>query len=380
MGIHRLNFFPLGNADCCRIDLDSGKQILIDYAAMRDAADKGDLRIDLPGVLRKDLEGCKRDYYDVVGFSHLDDDHIRGASNFFYLEHAEKYQENVDGKVRIKIRELWVPAAVITEEGCTDEDRIIRQEARHRLKRGSGIRVFSRPEALKDWLESEGLSIEARQSLISDAGQLIPGYRAELDGVEFFVHSPFACRTDDGTYVERNDGCLVLHATFMVDGVKTRLFLGADIRHEPFSEIIRITCSKNRLERLESDIVKIPHHSSYLSLSPEQGESKTKPTEEIAYFYEKQLMFRAKLISTSWGIPSDDSSCQPPHRQAARYYDDSAAAQGGEFLVTMEHPSKENPRPLVIEITGSKSSIAKPFLGGASAAVTQRPPRAGHGF
>ena len=380
MGIHRVNLFPLGNADCCRVDLDNGKQILIDYAAMRDAADKNDLRIDLPGTLRKDLEGRKRDYYDVVGFSHLDDDHIRGASNFFYLEHAQKYQENVDGKLRIKIRELWVPAAVITEEGCTEEDRIIRQEARYRLKKGSGIRIFSRPEALKNWLEGEGLSIEARQSLITDAGQLVPGYLAEIDGVEFFVHSPFACRTDDGTYVERNDGCLVLHATFMVDGVKTRMFLGADIRHEPLSEIIRITCSKKRLERLESDIVKIPHHSSYLSLGPEQGDAKTQPTEEIAYFYEKQLMFRAKLVSTSWPIPSDDSSCQPPHKQAAKYYEDSAAAQGGEFIVTMEHPSNESPKQLVIEITGSKSSIAKPFFGGATAAVTQRPPRAGHGF
>jgi hypothetical protein len=380
MGIHRVNFFSLGNADCYRIDLDSGKQILIDYAAMRDANDKNDLRIDLPGTLRKDLEARKRDYYDVVGFSHLDDDHIRGASNFFYLEHAQKYQENVDGKIRVKIRELWVPAAVITEEGCPEEDRIIRQEARHRLKTGNGIRVFSRPEALKNWLEGEGLSIDARQSLITDAGQLIPGYLAELDGVEFFVHSPFASRTDDGTYVERNDGCLVLHATFMVDGVKTRMFLGADIRHEPLSEIIRITCSKKRLERLESDIVKIPHHSSYLSLGPEQGDAKTQPTDEIAYFYKEQFMFRGKLVSTSWPIPSDDSSCQPPHRQSAKYYEDSAAAQGGEFIVTMEHPSKESPKPLVIEITGSKSSIAKPFLGGATAAVTQRPPRAGHGF
>lgn len=380
MGLHRVTLFPLGNADCCRIDLDNGKQILIDYAAMRDAGDKNDLRIDLPAVLRKDLEARRRNYYDIVGFSHLDDDHIRGASNFFYLEHAQKYQENVDGKVRIKIRELWVPAAVITEEGCTEEDRIIRQEARYRLKKGSGIRVFSRPETLKNWLEGEGLSIETRQSLLTDAGQLVPGYLAEMDGVEFFVHSPFACRTDDGTYVERNDGCLVLHATFMIDGVKTRMFLGADIRHEPLSEIIRITCSKKRLERLESDIVKIPHHSSYLSLGPEQGDAKTQPTDEIAYFYEKQLMFRAKLVSTSWAIPSDDTSSQPPHRQAAKYYEDSVAAQGGEFIVTMEHPSKERPKPLVIEITGSKSSIAKPFLGGATAAIAQRPPRAGHGF
>jgi hypothetical protein len=377
MTIHRLNFFPLGNADCCRIDLANGQQILIDYAAMRDSDDKSDLRIDLPTVLRQDLEERKRDYYDAVAFTHLDDDHIRGSSNFFYLEHAQKYQEDVGGKKRVRAREIWVPAAVITEEGCTEEDRIIRQEARYRLKQGKGIRIFSRPEQLKAWLEGEGLSIEARGSLITDAGRLIPGWRQEVQGVEFFVHSPFACRTDDGTYVERNDGCLVMHATFFVDTAKTRVFFGADIRQEPLSEIIRITCAKNRQERLESDVVKIPHHTSYLSLGPEQGQTKTTTTEEIAYFYEKQLMFRPKLISTSWSIPSDDASSQPPHRQAAKYYEDSALAQGGEFIVTMEHPSRHNPRPLVIEITGSKASVSKPFAGGAVAAITQRPPRAG---
>ena len=25
--MHKLNFFPLGNADCCRIDLDGGQKI-----------------------------------------------------------------------------------------------------------------------------------------------------------------------------------------------------------------------------------------------------------------------------------------------------------------------------------------------------------------
>jgi hypothetical protein len=81
-------------------------------------------------------------------------------------------------------RELWVPAAVITEEGCTDEDRIIRQEARYRLKKGAGIRVFSRPEQLETWLLSEGLSIDARRSLITDAGQLVPGWSVETQGIE----------------------------------------------------------------------------------------------------------------------------------------------------------------------------------------------------
>lgn len=378
MTTHRLNFFPLGNADCCRIDLDSGDQILIDYAARRDPECKDDLRIDLPLELRKDLDSRKRDYYKVVMFTHLDDDHIHGASDFFYMEHAQKYQGNVNDKSRVKMREMWVPAAVITEEGCTDEDRIIRQEARYRLKQGSGIRVFSRPDALKAWLEGEGLTIADRQSLITDAGQLVPGWLADAQGVEFFVHSPFACRTDDGTYVERNDGCLVLHATFSVDGTKTKVFFGADIVHEPLSEIIRITRSKNREERLESDVVKIPHHSSYFSLGPEKGSTKTKPTEDIAYFYEKKLLWRPILISTSKPIPNNDDDNQPPHRQAAAYYEEKASGQGGTYVVTMENPKPSAPETLVIEITGSKAKQKKGYAAGFISAVSQPAPRAGH--
>jgi hypothetical protein len=56
----------------------------------------------------------------VVAFTHLDKDHIGGASDFFYLEHATKYQD----KNRIEIKTLWVPAAAIVEEGTEDEARI----------------------------------------------------------------------------------------------------------------------------------------------------------------------------------------------------------------------------------------------------------------
>ena len=354
--------------------------MLIDYAAMRDADDKNDLRIDLPTVLREDLESRKRKHYDVVAFTHLDDDHIHGSSNFFYFEHAQKYQAKVDGRDRIRIGELWIPAAVITEEGCAEEDRIIRQEARHRLKIGKGIRVFSRPDQLKKWLEGEGLSLDARRSLIIDAGELVPGWDAEEQGVEFFVHSPWASRIDDGSFIERNDGCLVLHATFSVDGTKTRVFFGADVRHEPLNEIIRITRFRKREERLESDIVKIPHHSSYLSLGPERGFSKTKPTDEIGYFYEKKLLWRATLISTSKPIPTNgDDDDQPPHREAASYYREQAAAQGGNYAVTMENPKTSSPETLVIEISGSKAKQKKLYAAGLVTAVSQRAPRAGHG-
>ncbi len=162
------------------------------------------------------------------------------------------------------------------------------------------------------------------------------------------------------------------------DQAKTKVFFGADIRQEPLTDIIRITRAKNREDRLESDVVKIPHHSSYLSLGPEKGVTKTKPTDDIAYFYEKKLLSRAILVSTSKPIPKDDADNQPPHRQAANYYQDQADAQGGSYVVTMENPKPSTPETLVIEITGSKAKQKKIWAGGLISAVSQPAPRAGH--
>lgn len=154
MGKTKITFFSLGDADCCRIDLGSGKKILFDYAAMRDPSLKDDKRIDLPEELRKDLKAANKNAYEVVAFTHLDDDHTRGADEFFHLDHAEKYQ----GGNRVKIGALWVPAAVITESrnGLEPAAQAVQAEARHRFEKGYGVRVFSRPESLREWLEKKG--------------------------------------------------------------------------------------------------------------------------------------------------------------------------------------------------------------------------------
>lgn len=368
--MHRLTFFPLGNADCCRIDLESGKQILIDYADKKCKDDPSDKRIALASQLKSDLNG--RGYYDVVAYTHLDDDHVVGSSDFFHLEYATCYQ----GDDRVKINELWVPAAAIVEDGLEDCARVIRQEARHRLRAGKGIRVFSRPELLKSWLESEGLTLESRVHLITDAGNLVPGWNKTADGVEFFVHSPFATRLDDCSLVDRNKDSLVLHGTFMVSGVDTKVFFGGDVHHEGLEEIVRITRYYERGERIESDIVKLPHHCSYLSLGPEKGTDSTKPTPNIAYMYEKKLSANAILISSSRSVPVSDEDSQPPHRQAKKYYT-GCLSGGGKFEITMEHPTASKPEPLVIEITANRGRIKRVFVSGASAAVASVPPRAG---
>lgn len=372
--MHTVTMFPLGNADCCRIDLAGGQKILFDYANTRNADDPSDKRIDLEQELRTDLKAAKRDFYDVVAFTHLDTDHFCRATEFFELRHASKYQ----GKDRIKIAEMWVPAAAICEErsDLAEEGRVIQAEARYRLRKGEGIRVFSRPRALEAWLRAQGLTLESRAHLLTDAGQLVPGFSRSEQGVEFFVHSPFATRQNDDTFDDRNMNSLVMQAVFEVLGRQTKVILAADTTHDVWTEIVRITKFHNRHDRLEWDVFKLPHHCSYLSLGPEKGKEKTEPVEAVRWLMEEQDQLGATLVSTSDPIPTGDTD-QPPHRQAANYYRDNP--RGGTFVVTMEHPKVSAPEPLVITIDHRKATIRKRAIAASVAVTSVAAPRAGAG-
>ena len=360
----KLTFYPLGNADCCLIDLENRQKILFDYADVGDS-------IDLPEKLREDLEEAEKDSYDVVAFTHADKDHTKGLSKFFYLEHAEKYQD----EERIKIDTLWVPAAIILETSPSSEDhRILRQEARHRLKEGEGIRVFSKPELLEDWLKKQGLKLKDRIDLITHAGETVPGYDKSSEGVEFFVHAPFS-KSIDNEEIDRNKASLVVQATFEIEDEETQLIMGADINHEVWTDIVRVTQYHNQHDRLKWDIFKISHHCSYTALSDTKGETKTTPVSKVKWLFE-QGHDEAILVSTSDSIPTANTT-QPPHRQAANYYKDAVKDIDGEFKVTMEHPKKSAPEPLVITIDSSKATIEEKGVSAAALITGQSAPRAG---
>lgn len=372
-----LTFFQLGNADCCRIDLANGQKILLDYANMRAGAGD-DKRADLPKLLRDDLASVKRDYFDVVAFTHIDGDHVKGSSEFFWLTYAQTYQ----GAGRIKMNQMWVPAAAITETGAEGDSRIIRDEARHRLIEGKGIKVFSRPAALKDWLAARNIRLEDRLSCFVNAGEFVPGFdRTRAEGVEFFVHAPYAKRTVDGGLLDRNRDSLVFQATFRVSGYDTEVMLSADITHDEWADIVDITKYHKNEDRLRWHVFKLSHHCSYLSVGPEKGVDKTKPVEQVKWLFE-QGYDRGIILSSSDIIPgqgtAEDKNVQPPHRQAANFYkEDVLKGISGNFVVTMENPTAFQPKPTVIEI-GSNGAVLK-LLGvaGTSTVTGASAPRAG---
>ena len=372
----KITVYPIGNGDTFRLDLRDGRKMLIDYADLRNPVDPTDKRIDLPTELRADLRTAGRNHYEIVEFSHLDNDHVQGASQFFWFDHASRYQ----GEDRVKISDLWVPASALTEVGTSDCARVIRQEARHRMRQGSGVRVFSRPDALRDWFAAEGIDMSQRLHLITDAGGLVPGFsKYDASGVEFFVHSPFGFRRNEREVEDRNQDCIVLHATFREGGQDTRALLMSDMPWDGLDTIVDVTKRYGNEERLYWDFAKLPHHSSYLSLSSVKGVDLTEPTANIKWLYEQGGQQGAILLSSSWPIPmkgsSEDDDVQPPHRQAANYYRQVKAELRGSFEVTMERPLS-NPRPTVVEITGLGARLVSNVRAPA-AALAATPVRAG---
>lgn len=343
-----ITFFPVGNADTCLLITDKGQQLLFDFAAPKNQGDE-DKRIDSGKELKDRLDEVGRDYYDVVSFSHLDKDHFAGASEFFYLEHAKKYQ----GAGRIYINEMWVPAATILESRWeqSTEGRIIQAEARHRPKEGEGIRVISEPKALDQWMLDNGIDPDKRRDLIVTAGNLMPGFDLAEAGTEIFVHSPFSYQRDDNTEVDRNAESSVFHLTLQDGTESVKVLLTGDVQHDVLEDIVGASEKHGNSDRLEWDVMKVPHHCSYLSLGPDKGTDETEPTEDVARLYEQYGRGGAIIVSPSNVIPESDET-QPPHKQAAKYYDKVAGQKEGKFRVTMEHPTKEDPKPLKVEVRG----------------------------
>lgn len=334
--MHKLSFFPLGNADCSLIELENEKVILIDYANMRSPTDTNDKKIDLPKALNERVAGD----FDVVCFTHADSDHIKGFSDYFYLNHTKKYQ---DGERKI-IKELWVPAAIILETGVDGEQQILRAEARHRLKNKQGIRVFSNPDILKSWCEDQGMKMTEIEHLLVNAGKLAPGFKKETEGVEFFVHSPFSTQIENETF-DRNNSSIVLQATFG-NRFESKVLFGSDIKAAVWKDIVNISKYYGNQDRLNWDVFHVSHHSSYTALAEEKGVSKTKPIDEVKYLFEDRGNKRGFIVSPSLDIPTE-KTIQPPHKEAAAYY---RGLDSQEYIVTMEYPTKANPKALTFKI------------------------------
>lgn len=376
---HKVIFYPVGNGDTSQIVLENGKRILFDFRHLKKTENGEGPEINLRDRLKDELKKADKTSFEVVAFTHGDKDHIENSTEFFELRHAAKYQ----GDGRIKIDTLWVPAAMILETATNDDQSsefvIWRQEARHRLKEGKGIRVFSKPDMLKAWLEENDLTVESRKNLITDAGQLVPEFTLGSDGVEFFCHSPFIKHVDEGDDL-RNDAALIFNVRFKKDSSTYDYLAVGDSQWSILEDIVKTTKDHGNDDRLAWDLYNIPHHCSYLALSDEKGVTETTPKPLI-----KELLQQGKdgayLVSSSAPIldtKEGREQTQPPHIQAKKCYLRYLDEVGGtKFLVTMEEPNGTKPEPLEFKIDTNGISLDRKIISAAAIITSSPAPRAG---
>jgi hypothetical protein len=339
----KLTFFPVENGDTTLIEFGDGRLMLVDYCHRAKGEDDCEPCIDLASSLGALLAELGREYIDVVVLTHRHDDHVAGAEAFFSLDHAAAYQ----GDGRIAIGELWVPASMVLATGLAGSARVMREEARHRIKQGSGVRIFSAPGALDDIAADLGVSEEEMGALIVGAGEIAPGWTADDGEVEVFVHSPFAANCEPEAEEEDTNGSsIILHLTFFPGENPTPVLLGADAEWEVWKHVVELTEQNGNDTRLDWDVFKVAHHCSYTALAQEAGDGETVPEEGVDRLFD-HAQNGAIVVASSNPIACEGT---PPHEEAASYYRSIAANAAGQFFVTMEYPSQDAPEPLVIEI------------------------------
>lgn len=378
--MHKIKFYPVGNGDTSQIVLENGKRILFDYRHIKSSEDNKGPEINLCQTLRDELSEDDRNYFDVVAFTHGDKDHIENSTEFFWFEYKKEFQSDE----RTRINELWVPAALIienlTNDNLSSEIAFWRQEARHRLIEGSGIRVFSKPDRLKDWLESKGLTVEDRKHLIVDAGTVVDTFDLEDDGIEFFCHSPFVKQVDDSDDL-RNGAALIFNVRLKAGSQIYDYFCVGDSDCEVLEDIVTISKAKGNADRLDWDLYSIPHHCSHHALNPEKGDRVTVPIESVEELLLKGREGNYMLCSSEEIEDTPDAYEQkrPPHIQAKNtYVDYLGTVDGCRLIVTMEESPSDKPAPVVFKIESHGICLEEmAAVSGITYVTSRRTPRAG---
>lgn len=336
----KIIFYPIGNAETCYLELNCGSKILFDYAAMYNGSDQ-DKRYDI----KKDLSEIG--YFDIVMFSHAHDDHTKGASDFFYLEHAKKYQS---GK-RAKIGELWISSAFILDTDLENQSdaKIIREEARYRLKKHQGIKVFAEPDSMTEWLSAHDINYNDVSDLIIHAGTTINLPYPLKNEMRAFIHAPFSEDSED--IQNKNDPSIILQLGLLNNtnsGIRqTNILITGDTPYKVLDKIVDISKKHSNEAYLSWDIYDIPHHCSYTGLNEKPNDNdELIPSPNVQWLLH-QSSVNAYMVASCDKVTAKTS---PPHLIAKKAYEKYTKSDVS-LLVTMEHTCNEDaPTPIIFEI------------------------------
>lgn len=370
----KMIFYPVDNGASILITLDDETHMLFDIKQKPEDATDDDKTEDVHASLLKTLpkrDGRRR--LTVFAVTHPDLDHCQGFNRVFFYPGQSEEDEDLIG-----IDELWVTAEIFNEK-LSGPAKDVQKEARRRLrlwsdkdkhkdaeKPGNMLVVFGRSD-------NEDLSVlPARRN--PGAGTVVTSIAGQTrSDLEIFVHCPFSYLLDNDEEL-RNDTSLIVQISMTDGDSKAALLIGGDAGCKVWKTVYNKSYEKSNLNRLEWDVFFIPHHGSYKFFTEKEHEEGRKEAEKNPAKTSMSILAAGRengwLVCSSRPVKEENyEDGDPPHIEAIRHYRKCAEELGDKehFVCLMEHPSKENPSPLVLRLT--QGGLQKTILGAPSITV-----------
>ena len=325
-------FWPVGSGDSTTIVVDSEHVIQVDLRQMEASSDEDDPRAPVADLLEKLLpEKDGKPYLAAFVLTHPDMDHCQGFAAL------------ID---QVSIGEIWLAPRVLSEfdEDLCDDAQVFKDEAERRIKQarrgstnsGDRVRIIGYSDILAeddyDGFPEEMLTIPGNEVTEIDGVELSSAFRA-------FVHAPFKGDAE----AERNDTSIGLQVTLKTADASCKALLLGDLSNPTLNRIFSISDDAD----LEWNVLLAPHHCSKSVMYVADGDGNDVLDRELMSKIDDAGGECRYIVSSSEPIPSrNQSGDNPPHAKAKNRYEE--IVEPGHFLCTQEHPSEDEPEPIVI--------------------------------
>lgn len=353
----KVTFFPVGNGDMTLIDTDSERKILID-CNIRANEDFPDVNKQLREKLSRDSNG--RLFIDVFIWSHADEDHCRGISEYFHLGTSDDWSEKKD---LIFIREIWSSPIVFRRASknhtLSQDAKDLNKEVKRRVNKfkndntmvvGDYVTILAEDENGKtDDIKEIVLNLDDHISKIN--GIIDTSFEAKLLGP-----SPKSELEEDEENLGKNHSSVIFNIKLFAGNKMAKLLTGGDAEVVCWEALLKRMKDNKTVADLDYDVMQAPHHCSWHTLSHEswsgaKKEGKTaKPSAEAleALGY---ALDGAIIISSSNSIKDDDND--PPSSAAKEEYLKILEDANGSFKCVADNIKDDENVPLEIEITSA---------------------------
>lgn len=361
----KVTFFPVDNGDMTLVELENGRQILMDINIRKPGDGIRDVAKDLRERLQKDAQG--RPYVDAFLLSHPDQDHCRGLKEHFHLGPLSDYRMPKEGETgKIIIREMWSSPIVFRRAKRKADDHTLCEdaeawatEARRRVNLFKKNRYATSGDRIQILGEDEGgktddipeILVKVREKITKLDGTTERAFEALL-----IAPKPKGTEEEEETRSKNNSSVIINMAIAHYGNLDAcRLLTGGDAEVAIWERIW--DDHKGSPKDLSYDLLETPHHCSWHSLSWDSW-SKMGEKVQVSEKARKalgQARSGAYIIATSKVITDDDSD--PPCIRAQREYKAIAKEVGGQFKNTAIHPSSADPVPMVFAIGAGGVSL-----------------------